>query len=753
MESPVPLDFSNQEDLPMRSSEATRELARKQGAVMPPDDDKMHSHFQPRFVTQDPPPGALLCTYGDTQSKVADNTDTASGKEESAKSIEAGTSNDRVTSGSDEGSEELRLIRASESFDAQIEQYRPPSRIEQPDRSLHYRRGANTSYPHRRQFESYSSTHSGAMTNYQGGGPPNEDDSHRTHHEIANRIKALTLLLGRSGTPSDSSYHTSLLNEIGQLVTTAICNLRFERDTARNELDRVRHRTHRDNVSLRTEIRRLQEEVKKAENREKVVQANLDLAKVTSDCIKEDYEKITKAAEHFRDHHLRVREELAKRDEAKILRIESLEGEVKRLRTRNAQFAKAAGLEPDHDSTPSAPDSQKEDAEARHDFLYGMLKKKSDEQEDKQSKKHQKRADKSGSKKYASSPEDAPKSSMFNPKAPAFQPPLSSKNLAAVGDSGPGQSPTGGPSNWPAVRFDLPSAGDEKRQYEGYNPNRSGWYLDDVDKEIQRMTLIAKGYIVRCHKKGEPTNVSYKMLSRKEETTWKYLTNLVFTDNVFQAESRLTELMDIEQHRPFLVMRCLQDYLFRNIVSPSVFLGFDEKLDRHLAALQDRIAQFGKLDYPCNPHDRQAVLNDHARIIDEALKSPDMETFRANTINRHSQILSGILHPLRGVKVAEKDADAGIRALITISWDMSSKIWTSGMMLSYYFPPCGSRFTENNMKARNLAAFDLEAQIQLQYMHARVELAMSPVLSLRDNRDGEIKGACLLSKAEVLAMK
>ncbi|KAI0884619.1 uncharacterized protein GGS22DRAFT_200365 [Annulohypoxylon maeteangense] len=800
MESTAAFDFGDGNELTTRSSDATRELARKHGGVIPPESDQTGRYFQPRFVTRDPPPNALLYSYEESQSKAASSTDMATGGETSSKAVEMDSSKNTertVPSGSDDGSEEMRLMSASDSFDNQIGQYRPVSRMAHSSRPVPYRYGANTSYTraqnadaYRRFHESFSTSHSGPVAPYQGGQSNDvrlstEDDSYQASREIANRISMLSTFLGRSpGIAGDHTSHTKLLTEISQIVTSAICNLRFERDNARRDADRVSHRAFRDNATFRTDNRRLQEDVKKILNREKNLKRELEMEHSRLNAMKYDLENTEKEALNFRDHHAQIRVEFKKSEETQRLHIQSLEGEIKRLRIRNAQLAKSAGQEVEDDSIqrpefspPSAPESHKADAPSEstenHDFLWGMLKKKSDEQS-KRSK-----SENYGNKKFANSPQSAAAgpsvrrkdSSSFNPEAPSFQPPLSSKNLAAVSDMGPAPSPIGGPSNWPALlshngktpatgRSDLkpttvvhsPLESGEKRHSGITRFNNEAWTIQDIDQALTRLTLLTKGYIVRCHKHGEPTKVSHKMLSRKEETTWKYVVNLVFTNNVFQAESHMTNLLSILAYRSCLIMRIIQDYLFRKVISPSIFLGFNEKLDQHLAALQDRIAQFSHPDYVCNVRDRQAVLKDHAKIVDEALKTPGMKEFKTETINRHTQILTGILHPLRAVDVTDRDAHAGIRTIVTLGWDMSTKIWTSGMMLSYFFPQCGVLFSESTMKAVNLDAYHVGTQKELQLMQAVVSFVVTPSLSVRDDRDGVNNGVHGLRKAEIIAM-
>ncbi|KAI2473504.1 hypothetical protein F4781DRAFT_442117 [Annulohypoxylon bovei var. microspora] len=759
--------------------------------------------------SSDPPQGALLFAYDNKSSEEASTAETSTTDqgESSDVSREAMSKGKEkaVLSGSDEESEESRLVHASRSFDTQVGPYRPHPHMPQSVRPGNYHYGSGVAFPRgqlvdtrRQNHESFSSTQSSAMTGYSGGYQSNDarvsgdDDSIQASREISNRIAMLTTFLGRSpGIPSDrSSQHTKILTEIGQLVTSAICNLRFERDNARRTADRQAQRAFRESAVARSDNRRLQEEVKRAINREKSFRRDLDLANIRIENMQCEIDVTEKEALNFQEHHKQVRKEMKQSEESQRLHIQSLEGEVKRLRISNAELAKAAGMEPEDDkvlrpdfSPPSVPESHKESAtsestEANRDFLWDMLKKKSDEQEGKKSKQDKKHEHDRAN--IGSSPANAliqslkrPASTSFNPKAPSWQPSLSAKNLAKASDAAPARSQPGGPANWPALvlhggttpalgRSDLQPTtvihapeGDKKhvRAISGVARDKQDWNIDDVKQATARVAQLTRGYIVRCHKKGQTPRVANNMLSRREETTWKYVTNLVFTDNMFQAESHMTYLLSIESYRPFIIMRITLDYLYRKVIAPQIFLGFDEELDQHLAALQDRIMEFNQPGIMCNARERQLVLKDHARIINHALKNPKMAQFKTETITRHTQILTGILHPLRAASVAEKDAYASLRTLVTLGWDISAKVWTSSITLSYSFPPCGTKFAEGTMAAVNIDAFGTESPAELQFLQARVSFVVSPSLSVRDDREGAKSGIFGIGKAEIVAMK
>ncbi|KAI1095356.1 hypothetical protein F5B19DRAFT_489490 [Rostrohypoxylon terebratum] len=790
MEASAPFDFDSQNASSRRSSDATRALARRQGGIIPEGGGPTQRYFQPRFATHDPPAGSLLASFGDAQSSEVG---------EAGASRETGTAD---SLGGNEDTIEQRLMNASTSFGARFGQDRPGSGMAQA-RPMGLQYGANTPYPHRRNYDSYSSTTSSAMAPYHSGATPNdnrlgnEDESHHASREIASRISTLSTYLGRSASvPAEqSSQQTRLLTEISQLITSAICNLRFERENARRDADRVMQRAYRDNAIARADNRRLQDDLRKTLSREKFAKKDLDMACASVDNMKYEIARLEGQLSIMGEQSARMRDEAKTVEESQRVRIHELEDELKRLRTRNEQLEKAVGKKPEHKSSkkpkliapsaPSAPESHKSkpgapsESTGAHDFLYDMLKKKSDEQESKMkaNKANNEETDEERiARKYAHSPEMTPGSGVrrhdsnsFNPEAPPFQPPLSSANLVTVSDAGPGQGPTGGPSNWlalvshanktpvkarddmqPATVVRAPTTGEEKDQQKD---QKSSLTMHDVNQAIERIATLSKGYIVRCHKFGHPTKVSDKMLSRKEEPTWKYLVNLVFADNMFQAESHMVHILSIPNCRSYLIMRAIQDYLYRKIISPSVFLGFDSKLDQHLAALQERIGQYSNPDFPCNVRDRQAVLDDHAKIIDEALKDPKMAAFKDETIDRHARILASILQPLRSTDAPDKEADEGIRTLVSMSWELSTKVWTSGMLLIYAFPRCGSTYTESAMNAANLDAFTPTEQNDLKFMQTKISFVVTPSLAMRDDRDGNNNGVHGLRKAEVILAK
>lgn len=122
----------------------------------------------------------------------------------------------------------------------------------------------------------------------------------------------LTTYLGRSAavSPEQSTQQNRLLTEISQMVTSALCNLRFERDNARRDFDRVWHRSYRDNTVFRSDNRRLQEDLNKALSREKATKIDFDYALESMKSMKGEVDGLRKENGFLRDELTRKKQDM-----------------------------------------------------------------------------------------------------------------------------------------------------------------------------------------------------------------------------------------------------------------------------------------------------------------------------------------------------------------------------------------------------------------------------------------------------------
>ncbi|KAI5864336.1 hypothetical protein GGS23DRAFT_620126 [Durotheca rogersii] len=306
--------------------------------------------------------------------------------------------------------------------------------------------------------------------------------------------------------------------------------------------------------------------------------------------------------------------------------------------------------------------------------------------------------------------------------------------------------------NIPSISQGSPQTATGVSQKSSINRKKEVWEADDIDGAIEHLYGLAKGYIVNYHsRRDDPPKIANDILPVKESNTWQYLTNLVYKDPALSSK-HLKYLLGVEAYRPYIVMRMIVDYLFKKLISPQVFLGFSPEMDKHLSALQDKIATFNMPGFRTSASARQRIIAEHSRIIYHALKDPRMDKFRNDTIERHAQMLSTMMQPLRSSSAGDDEALESLRVVTSVTWDISTHIWISGMTLHYTFPECASKFSYGTMDALNGCQFAFTPE-ELQYSQYRVCFVIFPLLTLRDeSKTGELR-CHSLRKAGVLVMK
>jgi hypothetical protein len=128
----------------------------------------------------------------------------------------------------------------------------------------------------------------------------------------------------------------------------------------------------------------------------------------------------------------------------------------------------------------------------------------------------------------------------------------------------------------------------------------------------------------------------------------------------------------------------------------------------------------------------------------------ETRSFRTNLVAKHSGMLMDILKPMRSCVVDDEKAHKALNIVVNAAWTITSKIWTSGMTLHFFFPETGSKYSFGTMRPMNFLTVHPE---QMQYSQFRVMLIITPTLSLRDDRDLDSLRTHELMKADVLVMK
>ncbi|KAI0131371.1 hypothetical protein F4814DRAFT_445509 [Daldinia grandis] len=660
--------------------------------------------------------------------------------------------------------EESQLLSASNSFAANTG---PQPPIPQSVPPTNYRYGGGVAFPSTgaqkqptgtqsmgRYRDSFSSNTSSAFTSnaaFQSSDARvtgEDQDSVHMCRLISHRITACATWISRSpGIPADqSNRHREMLNEIGQLVNSTVHKLRTERDQAASEY-RKQYDTYtraiRDKTAATNSIEQLQRELGQALSKEDSLTKELKDLKARADKLEAENGEHKAKLKTVHDHYSMMIDKWSALEDKQGKVLQGYQDQVKDLQSRNNQLVQG-GHKGSLDENTYAE-------------LQKMLIKKHGTQMDDDDTR-------------------GPSDFKPNPTAPSWDPHGQATRShgyldvpSATSATSRKESPVGGPSNWPAlINLDgskresnndasqkqlTHSSSDGKHIPSATFPrHKDEWSMADIQNGLDHIFGLTKGYIVKCHSKpGEQPKVVDLMLEKRETTTWNYLLSLVYS-NRSQAKNHMLYLLGVPSYRPYIIMRIALDYLFKKVISPDIFLGIDRNLDSHLIALQEKITTFHHSGGRANPRDRQRVIDEHARIVTHALKDSRIELFKKESIERHAHMMAIIMQPLRSISVTDKDAIKPLRVMVSATWEVSAKVWMSGMTLHYTFPECACKFAEGTMEPVNGSALGL-TPAELQMSQTRVSFVVSPVLSVRDERNENELEYHGIKKAQVLVMK
>jgi hypothetical protein len=141
---------------------------------------------------------------------------------------------------------------------------------------------------------------------------------------------------------------------------------------------------------------------------------------------------------------------------------------------------------------------------------------------------------------------------------------------------------------------------------------------------------------------------------------------------------------------------------------------------------------------------------DHAKVVQFIVEAPEAEVFKRRSVAKHVDMLHSILKPMRSCSIDDEQSRKGLTVVINAAWTITTRIWTSGMTLHYYFPETGSKFAYGTMRSINYTDTPSD---QMQYQQYRIMLVVTPTLSLRDDRDMDRLRTHELLKSDVLVMR
>lgn len=132
---------------------------------------------------------------------------------------------------------------------------------------------------------------------------------------------------------------------------------------------------------------------------------------------------------------------------------------------------------------------------------------------------------------------------------------------------------------------------------------------------------------------------------------------------------------------------------------------------------------------------RQTLIDRQAEAIKSILESPTFATFRTDQLNIHTKRLRDMLGPMLNDGCDRSQAGKELGIIAVKSWDVAIKMYTSHLSFQIYFPETTAKFNASNMVATDVRA----DSVKLQLLQAPLELVITPVVTMRDDRGTTIK--------------
>ncbi|KAI0018243.1 hypothetical protein F4780DRAFT_781544 [Xylariomycetidae sp. FL0641] len=617
---------------------------------------------------------------------------------------------------------------------------------------------------------------------------------------IDRKLKIAASMIKSSGAPMETALQLeNSLREIYDMTGNAFFGITDTRDKIRETF----RRTAQANDRLKSDNDHIRDQLRAASQRESILKQECRVMQDEVDMHKQEIQSLQDAADAFKQYHDNIKHQFKAEDDKHYLQLQVLKEEVKQLRQKNAELTSRVapttltGMQAKDGESSVAPSGGKTKLSERDTMLLKTLQKGAGKSENNTpSRESTRTAFRPNPQAPAWAPsradgDDHDDETAAQPRSiPAGHVLARRPKMTGLNDSGAGlrkreqqvqQAPrrrdtqttatttttttsygslsrTGSAINSPEVKYTrlmsptddnalVPAAG---HQTGSIPRHKEHWDPIDIRNSITHLYDLVKGYVVNSHQQDAP-RVPLSQLGQGYDETWEYLLSLIYADRK-AAHSHLKFLLQEATQVPYVIQRAVTDYLFARIISPNIFLGFSAEMDDHLGALQDQIAEIAGYNDRSSSRSRQRVIQEHARLVQAIVKSEYCETFRNEVVQHHAESLADLLAPMQSKNVTRDMAVKALCIVVGVSWDMSTKIWTSGITLHYSFPDCGTKFTCGTMKAMNGAVYGQRPD-ELQQSQCRVSFVITPTLSVRDDRDLSNLRCLGIHKAEVLVMK
>ncbi|KUJ21834.1 uncharacterized protein LY89DRAFT_385378 [Mollisia scopiformis] len=145
---------------------------------------------------------------------------------------------------------------------------------------------------------------------------------------------------------------------------------------------------------------------------------------------------------------------------------------------------------------------------------------------------------------------------------------------------------------------------------------------------------------------------------------------------------------------------------------------------------------------------RQHLVDRRTTAVQTIVNDPMYKEWRSKQLHDHSRRLRNMLGPMLNIDSDRTDAGRDLGTLAIQVWDLSAKMHTTPLTFQIYFPETGTKFVAAHMIAKDRPNID---PVSIQVNQPRIKLVITPVVTLRDDHGSKIK-AKNLHHAAVLLM-
>ncbi|RDL39722.1 uncharacterized protein BP5553_04062 [Venustampulla echinocandica] len=241
-----------------------------------------------------------------------------------------------------------------------------------------------------------------------------------------------------------------------------------------------------------------------------------------------------------------------------------------------------------------------------------------------------------------------------------------------------------------------------------------------------------------------PNLANDRGIASSNVSLWAFMMDCTYPGFRQDSHTHVMTLLGDPNTRYWFVMRMCLTVCVNEIIDLRSFYGYSEVMDREIDKLMVKLQERGGQDND----GRQKLINQRARIVQHIISAPDYQRFRSDQLTVYSKRFRQVLGPMLDDSIHLGEAGRDVGVIVTATWELAAKLYSAPLTFQIKFPPTASRFSTANMIAKNRPYQDA---LQLQISQARLKLVITPIATLRDDRNTTIK-AKNLHRSLVLTM-